>query len=149
MRGAVAEWAGLSKQARSLAHPVFIQQVTQASDRHLQYLGSSRLVTVGAMKRANDVVLFKLRQVTFKIDSVLRQVQVGHSSRFILQYPLRQPLRSDAAIGNPGRWSVVVSSPIKSRYSAVLERDCPFDRVLELPHVAWPIVRVQITHGLF
>src|ERR1700730_17681057 len=107
VRGAIGKWAGLSKQARGLAHPVFIQQVTQASDRHLQYLGSFRLVTVGPMKRANDVVLFKLRQLTLEIHYALRQIQVGHSPRFVLQYPLRQPLRSDAAIGNANRWSAV------------------------------------------
>ncbi len=58
MRGAVAERARFSKKARSLTNPVFVQQVTKASDGHLEYLGRSRLIAVGSMKRANDVVLF-------------------------------------------------------------------------------------------
>jgi len=54
---AVSLKAGLANQASGLSNPMFIQQVTQASDRHLQYLGGSSLVAARSLKRANYVVL--------------------------------------------------------------------------------------------
>lgn len=83
VHGGVAQGAGLANQARGLTDPVLIQQVADASHRHLQDLGSPSLIAARALKRANYVVFFELCQVTFKIDSFFRQIEVGHRSRLI------------------------------------------------------------------
>jgi hypothetical protein len=37
--------------------------MSQAPDRHLEYFGGSRLVSVGSMERADDVVFFELGKI--------------------------------------------------------------------------------------
>ena len=57
---------------------MLIQQVTQASDRHLQYLGGPSLIAARSLKRANYVVFLELCKITFKIDPVFRQIEISH-----------------------------------------------------------------------
>ena len=84
MGRAVAQWTRFSKKARGLTDPVFIQKMSQAPDGHLEYLGRPCLIAVGSMQRSDDVILFKLRKITFKIDSIFGQIKIGDRSGFVL-----------------------------------------------------------------
>src|SRR5690348_10833695 len=128
---------------------MLVQQVSQASHRHLQNLSSTSLVSVCSMQRSNDVVLFELRKITFEVDPVLRQIQIGHRSRLVLEYPLGKPFGSDSTLGLSRRRSIVFASSIETRDPAVLESNCALDCVFELSDIARPVVRFQIAHRLF
>src|SRR5438309_8780386 len=119
MGGAIAKRARLPKETCSLANSVFIQQVAQASHGHLQNLRRSCLIATRSLKGVNNIVLLKLCEIRFEIDSFIRQIKIRHHVWLVPQDPFRQPFGFDAPVNHTLRWSIVFPSPIESSDSAV------------------------------
>lgn len=88
MSGRVGQRSGFAKKACRLANAMFVQEMAQAPYRHLQNLGGSCLIAARTLKRPNDVVLLELREVRFKVNSVIRQIEIGYNARFESEYSL-------------------------------------------------------------
>src|SRR5436853_1199264 len=102
--------------------------MAEASYRHIQNLRGSCLIAARSLKRSDDVVLLHLREIGLEIDPLFGEIEIGYGPRLELQYPLGQALRTN--------------------HARLFERNRALDRVLKLPHISRPVVRLEVAHSI-
>src|ERR1700683_741523 len=98
----------------------------KAADRHIEDFRRTGLVSRCSLKGSNNIVFLSLRQIGLKVYSLYGEVALAYVSGFVFKNSLWQPL------GGYVRRS--------------LQRDRPFDRILQLTNVAGPVIGFQVQH---